>query len=315
MFPLPFGVNSVRAGGYSFHSFTAEVHSLLLLCYFMCGPVCVCPQDEEKEREQMVRITLSLSRHISAGCVMQQRAYFWGLLRPTQGALSSLKIAFLDSPEILLGRAGSIGCSARYSCDVTIPLKAVSRSHCSLMLAPRTLVAYVKDQSKGGTFVNGKRLKKQTVASGNVIKHGQELGLSLSATTSNGQQVKYRFEMFAQAEEPLSWMTARKMAAKTRAEGGAERGDSNAHLFHRFDRHTLERMASVSNNLLENEIDVDEPLSMTQVSQLLEDRRADQEHGQELVHLSYARLHSPVLGGARRLSPDLPPRGLTGLDM
>ena len=59
----------------------------------------------------------------------------------------------------------------RHDCDLHIPLMVVSRKHCELFLNNDTLKIRDLD-SRGGTFLNGKRIAEATVQPGDYLKIG-----------------------------------------------------------------------------------------------------------------------------------------------
>jgi pSer/pThr/pTyr-binding forkhead associated (FHA) protein len=73
----------------------------------------------------------------------------------------------------------------RHDCDLCIPLKSVSRRHCQLNQNKDTI--NIRDLgSRGGTFLNGKRIADTTVKAGDYIRIGPLIfGLQI-----NGQPEK-----------------------------------------------------------------------------------------------------------------------------
>lgn len=59
----------------------------------------------------------------------------------------------------------------RHDCDLCIPLMVVSRRHCQLSQNDEALKVRDLD-SKGGTFLNGKRISEATVQAGDYITIG-----------------------------------------------------------------------------------------------------------------------------------------------
>ena len=69
----------------------------------------------------------------------------------------------LPSDVTVLGRS--------HDCDLRIPLKAVSRRHCQLSQNKEAVKIHDLD-SRGGTFVNGKRVNAATIKAGDYIRIG-----------------------------------------------------------------------------------------------------------------------------------------------
>jgi pSer/pThr/pTyr-binding forkhead associated (FHA) protein len=59
----------------------------------------------------------------------------------------------------------------RHDCDLHVPLMVVSRRHCELFLNNDTLKVRDLD-SRGGTFLNGKRIAEATVQPGDYLRIG-----------------------------------------------------------------------------------------------------------------------------------------------
>ena len=59
----------------------------------------------------------------------------------------------------------------RHDCDLCIPLMIVSRRHCQLSQNNESLKVRDLD-SKGGTFLNGKRISQATIKAGDYLKIG-----------------------------------------------------------------------------------------------------------------------------------------------
>ena len=73
----------------------------------------------------------------------------------------------------------------RHNCDLRIPLASVSKRHCQLSIQDNRLKV-LDLGSRNGTFVNGKRIKEDTLKPGDIIELGPiQLGLQI-----NGQPEK-----------------------------------------------------------------------------------------------------------------------------
>jgi pSer/pThr/pTyr-binding forkhead associated (FHA) protein len=71
----------------------------------------------------------------------------------------------ITQPEFLIGRGPD--------CDLCLPVTAVSRHHCMVRIGPGDEVRIIDLGSSNGTYVNGQRVRSQTVlASGDQIKVG-----------------------------------------------------------------------------------------------------------------------------------------------
>ncbi len=75
----------------------------------------------------------------------------------------SQKTFSLPDSTTLIGR--------RHDCDLCIPLKTVSRRHCQVNLNNEAVK--IRDLgSRGGTYLNGKRIEETTVKAGDYVRIG-----------------------------------------------------------------------------------------------------------------------------------------------
>lgn len=75
----------------------------------------------------------------------------------------SQKAFSLPSSLTVIGR--------RHDCDLCVPLKVVSRRHCQVTQNNQTL--QIRDlDSRGGTFLNGKRISEATIQAGDYVTIG-----------------------------------------------------------------------------------------------------------------------------------------------
>ena len=90
------------------------------------------------------------------------------------GSQKSFSLA--DSTTVI-GRRGD--------CDLCIPLKTVSRKHCQLNQDTEAIT--IRDLgSRGGTFLNGKRIDEATVKAGDYIRIGPlTFGLQINGQPEN----------------------------------------------------------------------------------------------------------------------------------
>ncbi len=89
----------------------------------------------------------------------------------------SQKSFSLPDSTTVIGRRGD--------CDLCIPLKTVSRKHCQLNLNKETIS--IRDLgSRGGTFLNGKRIEEAAVKAGDYIRIGPlTFGLQINGQPEN----------------------------------------------------------------------------------------------------------------------------------
>ena len=89
----------------------------------------------------------------------------------------SQKSFSLPDSTTVIGRRGN--------CDLCIPLKTVSRKHCQLNQDKETI--NIRDLgSRGGTFLNGKRIDEAAVKAGDYIRIGPLIfGLQINGRPEN----------------------------------------------------------------------------------------------------------------------------------